>query len=151
MEDYIFILIAIVLSVFGAINQNKKKKMEQMMEEEQEPEHEPSFFDQIFDDPMFREEPQPKTVREPVVMERPQIIPEPRKAERRIPEPKLERQPLRSSLLKKTEIGDAIHKNKIASSATETETETKGARYSVMSDFSLRKAIIYAEILERKY
>lgn len=151
MEDYIFILIAIVLSIFGAINQNKKKKMEQMMEEEQEPEHEPSFFDQIFDDPMFREEPQPKTVQEPVVMERPQIIREPRKAERRIPEPKLQRQPLRSSLMKKTEIGDAIHKNKIASSLTETEADVQTSGESILSDFSLRKAVIYAEILERKY
>ncbi len=151
MEDYIFILIAIVLSIFGAINQNKKKKMEQMREEDQEPKHESSFFDQIFDDPMFREEPQPKPVREPVVIEKPRIIPERRIPERRIPEPKLERQPLRSSRLKKTEIEDAIHKNKIASSTTENEADTKGARYSVMSDFSLRKAIIYAEILERKY
>ncbi len=146
MEDYIFILIAIVLSIFGAINQNKKKKMEQMREEEPEPEHESSFFDQIFDDPMFSEEPKPKPVREPVVVEKPRTV-----HERRIPEPKLQRQPLRSSIVKKTEIGDAIHKDKIASTATAKEAETKDARYSIMSDFSLRKAILYSEILERKY
>lgn len=146
MEDYIFILIAIVLSIFGAINQNKKKKMEQMREEEQEPEHEPSFFGQIFDDPMFREEPQPKPVREPVVVEKPRIVPG-----KRIPEPRLQRQPLRSTLLKKTEIGDAIDKNKIASSLTKTEAEDQTDRKSFLSDFSLRKAVIYAEILERKF
>jgi hypothetical protein len=146
MEDYIFILIAIVLSVFGAINQNKKKKMQQMMEDEQEPERESAFFDQIFDDPMFREEPKPQPVPKPVVVEKPRTV-----HERRIPEPKLQRQPLRSSILRKTEIGDAIKKDKIASSATKKEVETEGARYSIMSDFSLRKAILYAEILERKY
>ena len=150
MEDYIFILIAIVLSIFGAINQNKKKRMEQMTEDEQEPEHEPSFFDQIFDDPVFSETSKPKPEPKPVVVEKPRIV-----SNIRMPEPKLQRQPLRSTHLKKTEIGDAIHRNKIASSLDKTdakmETKTQTGRYSIMSDFSLRKAIIYAEILERKY
>lgn len=144
MEDYIFILIAIVLSIFGAINQNKKKRMEQMTDDE--PEHGSSFFDEIFDDPMFREEPKPQPVREPIVVKRPPIVPE-----KKIPAPHLQRQPLRSTLVKKTEIGDAIDKNKIASSLTQTETVDQSDRASILSDFSLRKAVIYAEILERKY
>jgi len=146
MEDYIFILIAIVLSIFGAINKNKKKRMEQMEEDEQESQREPSFFDQIFDDPVFSETPKPKPAPEPMVVEKQRTD-----TNTRIPEPKLQRRPLRSTHLKKTEIGDAIHRNKIASPLTENEADDQVDRDSILSDFSLRKAVIYAEILERKY
>ena len=47
MEDYIFLIIAIVLSIFGAINQNKKKKIENnaFLEAEEKPRN--GFMDQL--------------------------------------------------------------------------------------------------------
>ncbi|MGQ7869703.1 hypothetical protein [Sunxiuqinia sp. sy24] len=144
MEDYIFILIAIVLSIFGAINKNQKKKMAQMEEEEEAPSHQPSFFDQVFDDPVFREDPMPEP--KSVVVEKTKTF-----VKKTMQQERVERTPLRSSVLKKTEIGDAIHKNKIASGPNTEEVETEAGNDSLLSNFSLRKAVIYAEILERKY
>lgn len=144
MEDYIFILIAIVLSIFGAMN--KKKKMARMQEEEETYDHQPSFFEHVFDDPVFRDEPKPKPKPQPVVVEQPKTVTPPKmKVE------KIERPTLRPTTLKKSEIGDAIHRSKITSSPITGESEPEVEKDSMLNDFSLRKAVIYAEILNRKY
>lgn len=142
MEDYIFIIIAIVLSAIGAINKNKKKRIVQQDPEQREPTRQPSFFDQLFEDPAFKEEPEPIPVRQP---------------QERIEKPTFQRTvrrevqtPIRRTTLKKTEIGDSI-KKKIKTSFDEDQEETENTRESIRDDFSLRKAIIYSEILARKY
>ena len=50
MEDYIFLIIAIALSVFGAINQNKKKKNEGNLVSENEEAPRNFFMDHFLDD-----------------------------------------------------------------------------------------------------
>ena len=57
MEDYIFIIIAIVLSVIGAVNRKKKQQIARMKEEEAPRVHRPaSSFDKLFNDPFFDDE-----------------------------------------------------------------------------------------------
>ena len=133
MEDYIFIIIAIVLSIFGAINQSKKKKMAQMNNEE-DPAPRPSIFDQIFEEPEFQEP-------------TPQIIPP---APLKVTPLKRETlKPSQHSMSKKEKVETT--KRVIRTSFSEEAEKVETGRESVMNDFSLKKAIIYSEILNRKY
>ena len=136
MEDYIFILIAIVLSIIGAVNKNKKKQAAQNNPDFVEPEREPSIFDQIFEDPVFSEEPVRKAPKPEVVVKK-----------------RVSREPLKPTVMTRTEIGDAI-KTSIGTDLKDEEKEQQEeetTRESILSDFSLRKAVIFSEILERKY
>ena len=140
MEDYIFILIAIVLSIIGAVNKNKKKQAAQNNPDFVEPEREPSIFDQIFEDPVFDEE---------TVKRAPKVAPEPEVVVKK----RVSREPLKPTVMTRTEIGDAI-KTSIGTDLKDEEKEqqeVETTRESILSDFSLRKAVIYSEILERKY
>ena len=133
MEDYIFIIIAIVLSAIGAINKNKKKKLAQMGNEEATRPR-PSVFDQFFDDPVF-EAPKP----EPIV-EKPKKV-----------EPKIKplKKPAMQTPFQQSTVG--IPRKKIKTSFSEEEEIVEKTRESVMDGFSLKKAFIYSEILQRKY
>lgn len=156
MEDYIFILIALVLSALGAMNQNKKKRMQQMKDDEDHSEKRTSIFDQFFDDNEF-EWTSPETV--------PPAAPEPMVAPEKMEKEKMERPTLSTmkrpslSSLKRPSLGSMMErkpytpvrriKTSFSEEGPDTKTETSGA--SIMSDFSLKKAIIYSEILDRKY
>jgi hypothetical protein len=142
MEDYIFIIIAIVLSIVGALNQNKKKKAMQEQQDGDEQHQEPSFFEQIFDDPVFQEE-EIQVEKVPAKTETPEV----KKREKRVPH-----KPLQSSLMKKTEISGSIDDNIGAAIGEDEYEETQETtRESIMNGFSLKKAVIYSEIINRKY
>ena len=70
MEDYIFLIIAIVLSIFGAINQNKKKKIEEnpFLEAEEKPRN--SFMDQLLGADFLNE---PEVKKAPTVRIKPML------------------------------------------------------------------------------
>ncbi|WP_321288589.1 hypothetical protein [uncultured Sunxiuqinia sp.] len=138
MEDYIFIIIAIVLSIVGALNQNKKKKAMQEQQNGDEQHQEPSFFEQIFNDPVFQEE-EIQVEKVPTRAARPEV----KKSEKRVPH-----KPLQSSIMKKTEISGSINDNIGEEEYDETQETT---RESIMNGFSLKKAVIYSEIINRKY
>ncbi len=124
MEDYIFIIIAIVLSALGALNRNKKKRIAQM-EENGNGKNEPSFFEQQFVDTFFEDE-----IPEPVVET-------PKPAPRVVVEPK----PVQ-----------IIKEEKKPKVLKETKTDNEETRLdSIRNNFSLKKAVIYSEILNRKY
>lgn len=141
MEDFIFILIAIVLSVIGAFNQSKKKKAEQERLEHEEQDRSPSFFNQVLSDPLFEEEEERPVVKAPEIIQEVKTV------------KKEGRKPLRPTVMKKTEISDSIRTTlePIMEEEEEIVKEKQTTRESIMNDFSLKKAIIYAEIIERKY
>ncbi|MCW0482568.1 hypothetical protein [Gaoshiqia sediminis] len=137
MEDYIFILLAIVLSIIGAYNQSKKKKAaEQMMDEEDTIAPRPSVFEQLFDDDFFTDE---KPIVKPVV--KPFSKPEP-------PKP-MGYQPLIREEIRKKPVKPV---KKTPAQVIETTLAGSQAKNNpIRKDFSLKKAVIYSEILQRKY
>ncbi len=133
MEDYIYIIIAIVLSIFGAINNKKKKAQQQALEEEQEtPPKSRSVLEELLDDPFFQSEEAEQPV--PQVIE--PITPPPKE------KPVFEKRISFKTPLRETEKREPMMQP--------MERSTK-IRNSIRSDFSLKKAVIYNEILNRKY
>lgn len=131
MEDYIFILIAILLSVFGAIN--RKKKQRQIVENEDSATvRKPSVFDQLFEDPFFRDEQTQVKPTETEPTTQKEIYQPLRK--------KTVSPPASSTTSRKSAIPFAI-----------TDHLPKRRIHPLMKDFSLKKAVIYSEILQRKY
>ena len=131
MEDYIFILIAILLSVFGAINRKKKQGQVPVGDEEPSTVSRPSVFDQLFDEPFFRDE------------------------ETQVQPPKKERivqkeayQPLRKKMAPRSVSPVPAKKPEVV---TITPEPAKRTIHPLMKDFTLKKAVVYSEILQRKY
>ena len=132
MEDYIFIILAIAFSIVGAINKNKKKRAAQQLSENENPPHRPSVFEQLFDDDFFNEE-------EPVV--RP--VPQPKSEHRIKYQPLVREEPAKAAVINTAntpimEIGILLQSSTPKS-------------HPLRKDFSLKKAVIYSEILTRKY
>jgi len=128
MEDYIFIIIAILLSVFGAMSRSKKKEAGSGQERNRAS----SVFDGLFEDPAFREEePEVKPAKDARHLSTPQPV-APTKG---MKAPGISRTPPREKK------GIVLN------------TENKGEYriHPVMKDFSLKKAVVYSEILKRKY
>ena len=144
MEDYIFILIVIVLSVLSAINR-KKKAQSVLTEDMQEDEREDSLLKHFLDDDFFGEDEAESIVPAPAVQKRSQkpappvnVIPP---EVRPFLEYELKRKgkpPRKRGVSKQLEI-----------IRTESAGEKKGANH--LEDFSLRKAVVYSEILHPKY
>ncbi len=136
MEDYIFIIIAIILSVLGAFNRKNKKRIADMENDESSTGQEPSFFEKQFVDPFFDEEEEfePEPVFEQPVVPRPEPMVIPKPTRTIMPEPRIE--------VKKDQ-------DEIVEEETDEIEETKFE--GIMKDFSLKKAVIYSEILQRKY
>ena len=145
MEDYIFIILAIALSIVGAIGRNKNKRVPANTNfGENQPPRRTNVFDQFLNETFFEEQPVVKPVNTPV--QNPVQMVQKQKREKRSPKPFLtnestERRTKRiTSTLKKAE-------------SIKKEVPDKKNRYihELMKDFSPRKAIIYSEIINRKY
>ena len=145
MDDYIFLIIAIALSVFGAINQNKKKKAaENQLEEEVKPRN--FFMDQLLgedflEQPIVKKTPpvRAKTAPASVASKSSSNI---QKIENyQLPRFKstLPVRPKRESIL-------TVQKQSEEVEMVEIEETT-----NYLDDFSLRKAVVYSLIMERKY
>jgi hypothetical protein len=145
MEDYIFLIIAIVLSIFGAINQNKKKKIEDnpFLEAKEKPRN--SFMDQLLGAD-FLNEPEEKKI--PPVRIKPVPINVANKSTIDIPRGKFYHQTFKSTLpdRPKHELIQTTWKQKQEEEISEGEEST-----NYLEDFSLRKAFVYSEIMNRKY
>ncbi len=148
MEDYIFLIIAVALSIYAAINKSKKEKNAPIPVEEEEPEEDNArnfFLDQLLGED-FLEEPKEKKLK-------PMRIPQ-------IPD----RTEFKSSLdmnkkgLFKSRfvstLPERVKRPSVSSMNIQTEEEEDNLMEetsSYLDDFSLRKAVIYSQILERKY
>lgn len=149
MEDYIFLIIAIVLSIFGAINK-KKKKGEEFAPTGQVAEK-PSrnyFMDQLLGED-FLEEPEEEVVAQPV-KPRPKVYAEPVVSERQVMHTGLYHSGFKSTLPERKKYPARTTAKKVELEETEAATELSDEP-GIMDDFSLRKAFIYSEIMQRKY
>jgi len=145
MEDYIFLIIAIVLSIFGAINQNKKKKAvdNPFTEDIDEPRN--GFMDQLLgrdflDEPVVKKAPPVRINQTPANVAV--------NATTEIPRGKFYHQTFKSTLpdRPKHELVHTSRKQKEEEEIAEVEDSI-----NYLEDFSLRKAFVYSEILNRKY
>ena len=145
MEDYIFLIIAIVLSIFGAINQNKKKKIEDNPFTEVEEKPRNSFMDQLLGADFLKE---PEIRSAPAVLKKPIKVAVPPKSTTDIPRGKFYHQVFKSTLpdRPKHEMLKTTWKQKEEEEVIEGEESI-----NYLEDFSLRKAVIYSEIMNRKY
>lgn len=147
MEDYIFLIIAIVLSIFGAINKNKKKKAAELPAESTE-EHSGNYLlDELFGDDFMEEKPTPEVKPAPVK----QATPEPKIwNEPQIVRHAYSQQPFKSTLPARAK-RQSISTSKKPAEETAVETDQPTLAGNFTEGFSLRKAVIYSTILERKY
>lgn len=145
MEDYIFLIIAIVLSIFGVINQNKKKKIEENPFSEAEEKPRNSFMDQLLGADFLNE---PEVKKAPPVRIKPMQTKVATKNTIEIPREKFYHQVFKSTLpdRPKHELLKTTWKHKIEEEIVEDEESI-----NYLEDFSLRKAVIYSEIMNRKY
>jgi hypothetical protein len=148
MEDYIFLIIAIVLSIFGAINK-KKKIAEEVNPFAEKPQRSKNFFlDQLLGEDFLANSPE---VPEPVIQEKP-VAKKPKLAVNQIPVN-------RSGLYHEKFISTLPDQKKkqfqpLTTKALEIEPEVENEEYETpdyLGDFSLRKAFVYSEILHPKY
>jgi hypothetical protein len=147
MEDYIFLIIAVALSIFGAINQNKKKKNLQDQPAGKPDRPGNSFMDHFLADSFLDEKPQEV---KPKVMVRRELKKEP------MPVPMTVQRsgPYKTSFVSslpdrsKKPLQPTLKKQMVELIDTEAENEETT---DYLEDFSLRKAFIYSEILQRKY
>jgi hypothetical protein len=147
MEDYIFLLIAIALSIFGAINKKKKKNDEvnPFAEKEEKPKN--FFMDQLLDDDFFAEtveEEKPVVKVKPVLKRDPIVLPASHNQSGYF------HSEFKSTLPDRTKrtIQSSVKKSAIEVEDVENETDDSPG---YLEDFSLRKAFVYSEIMTRKY
>jgi hypothetical protein len=143
MEDYIFLIVAIVLSVLSAVNQNKKKKAAQANTDSPKVQHRNPLFDQLFGSDLF-DEPEVEKV-QPVKIQR--VKPEVKVSQ--VPRESFVRHEYKTTLpptIKRKEKPQPEKNDLLVEDSTEDNDEV-----SYLSDFSLRKAFVYSEILNRKY
>ena len=145
MEDYIFLLIAIAISIFAAINKSKKKKMAENDLENESERPRNYFMDQLLGED-FLDEPIKETTPPVRIKQIPDFINTAGKNE--YIQQKYYHQDFKTSLpeRQKRESITALKKQNEPEEITETEDSS-----NYLEDFSLRKAIIYSSILEQKY
>lgn len=147
MGDYIFLIIAIVISIFAAINKSQKAKMAGQPLAENESKRRNFFMDQLLGEDFLQE---------PVVLKRQpmKVQPAPEKVvftSSRETQRGLQFQlPRFKSTLpdrpKHISIAPKPRQNEEVESNFETEDTI-----SYLEDFSFRKAVVYSQIMERKY
>jgi hypothetical protein len=147
MDDIIVIILTLLLTIFAAINQSKKKKQQQS----QNTSSEPDFWETI----LHGEEGTPVPVktppaRQPSVSVRQQPVASKTKT----------REPLRKSVRATDSYtifpdeGGRSDDVLIAAKKQDVGFENQHERendLTILEDFSLRKAIIYSEIIQPKY
>jgi hypothetical protein len=145
MEDYIFLIIAVVISIFAAIKKNKKTEPTASAVSENEEESENFLMDRFFhvDFPEDEEEQIPVRIK-PVAKKETLIAPAPMRTEVNY------RMPFKSTLPDRSgrAIQSSLKKETLPDEEMEVETD-ESAGY--LEDFSLRKAFVYSEIMTPKY
>jgi len=148
MEDYIFLIVAIVLSIFGAINK-KKKIAGQANPLEEKPQRSKNFFlEQLLGEDFL--EPTPEAV-QPVVQEKP-IVRIQKLAKDKIPvrPTGLYHESFISTLPGQKKKQEPLLQTKPQEKEPEIDNEEVETT-DYFGDFSLRKAFVYSEILHPKY
>lgn len=150
MEDYIFLIIAVVISIFAAINKNNKNKIAnaplEQEEEEVETKRRNYFMDQLLGEDFLEEKEE---------MEAPPMRVQPAPSNVAYKSSQDNRQGLNYKLpeFKSTLPDRPKHKTITSTQRYKEELETMDEvdeTGGFMEDFSLRKAVVYSIIMERK-
>lgn len=145
MEDYIFIILAIILSIVGAVGRNKNKKSPANIGSVgSQPTRKPNFFDQFMNETFFEETPVSKPVITPVQKSNP-VAPR-KKTEKNIRQTFLTDESTERNIKR-----PPSQLAKVESIKKQVPARKNKEIHELMKDFSLRKAIIYSEIIDRKY
>ncbi len=147
MDDYIFLIIAIALSIFGAINQNKKKKNAEHLEIPEKQSSRNFFMDQLLGDDFLEK---PETEVKPLVRQMPFVRKDPVAPESLFSPSVVHGQGFKSTLPSrpKRSFQPAMAPVKTEEQQIEPADEETP---DYLEDFSLRKAFVYSEIMARKY
>lgn len=145
MEDYIFLIIAVVISIIASIKKNKKKESIASATTEKEEDPDNYFLDRLFnvDFPEDEEDQIPVRIK-PVEKRETLIAPAPMR------NPVNYQSPFKSSLPERSvrSIQSSLKKETLPVEEIEDEAD-ESAGY--LEDFSLRKAFVYSEIMNPKY
>jgi hypothetical protein len=149
MDDYIFLIIAIGLSIFGAINQNKKKKDREkdnpLAEKVSKPRN--FFMDQLLGEDFLEK---PMEAAKPPVRVRPVM----EKTPLTVAMPTSQSVPFHPGFISTLpnrpikNLQPTLRKPRVETVEEDQETDENP---SYLEDFSLRKAFVYSEIMNRKY
>lgn len=145
MEDYIFLIIAVVISIFAAIKKNKKKEpiVSAVSENEEEPEN--YLMDRFFhvDFPEDEEEQIPVRIKSAAKKE---TLNAPVQMRTEVNY----RMPFKSTLPDRP--GQGIQSSLKKETLPDEEMDVETHDYAgYLEDFSLRKAFVYSEIMTPKY
>lgn len=135
MDDLIVIILTLIIAVVGALGQIKKKKQGQPQNQQTDQEQEPSGFWDIFEKEQEYTVDQQEEMPHQEVEVQPVTINE--KVERTIPQ---------YEFTPENE-GKSIYGDDLTMKHEQKNKHTKRK----IKDFSLKKAVIYSEILNRKY
>ena len=148
MDDVIVIILTLVLTIVAAINQQKKRKKQAPSDEEGEPD----FWEEVFQG--GKTEPRPENAGRPVTMQ-PAPKPEPTDRNRQ------QKQPLRVAAVqnrvnlpaepKEGERNLEVLKYTTGAKGFGSDLSAEEPAESLLDDFSLKKAVIYNEIIQPKY
>jgi hypothetical protein len=150
MDDVIIIILTLVLTVVAAINQSKKRKQQAPAETGEEPD----IWEEILQ--TGKQKPEPASQREPVtVNERPtQRQAKEMNARREVPSWNTKTIKKPASIFNHENEGgrneDILRSSQIRQ-ASDAATSKEGSGESILEDFTLRKAVIYSEIINPKY
>ncbi len=132
MDDILVIILTLIIAVVGVLNQNKKKKA-QKTASEGETNKEKNFWEQLLDEGDVFEQPRPVEEEEP-------LYTQPVKEQKPMFESKPEGNIPRSTTMAKNVSSEGV-----------SIVKQKKKIYKPRRKFSLREAVIYSEILNRKY
>lgn len=146
MEDYIFLIIAVVISIFAALKKGKKKEDELKAPVEQDNRQEDVFFDQWFSNDLSDDE------SATVLPEKKQTF---QYKEPELPKPSFNKTEnfhsrFKSNLPERSRKNNQTPLRKAAEEIEENNTDMEASE-GYMEDFSIQKAIIYSEILKPKF
>jgi hypothetical protein len=132
MDDLIIIILTLIFVGVGILGQFKKKQAENTSETEQEPDHADDFWELLGSDEEVREQPQAQPTKE---------------------EEKSSKSVYRREFFEPASdsVTETEHSSIYAHDLTGSQNENEAKRSNKKDRFSLRKAVIYSEILNRKY
>ena len=145
MEDYIFLIIAVVISIFAAINKSVKNKLAEDAPENVKTKPRNYFMDQLLGEDFLDK---PIVAKSPPVPVKPAAAYVAMKSSNNEPKQKYYHQTFKSTL------PDRPKRESLSTFKKQIETEEileAEESFSYLEDFSLRKAVVYSIIMEQKY
>jgi len=147
MEDYIFLIIAVAISIFAAINKNQKAKMAGHPLAEKDSKLRNFFMDQLLGEDFLeeKEEIKAKPIRVQPAPEK-VVFTSSSETQRGL---KFQLPRFKSTLPDRPKHQSIAPRQRIIEEVDNVQETEESISY--LEDFSLRKAVIYSQILELKY